>query len=555
MTTKYEKFETIIIGSGVAATALTHSLLCKNPNASILILEAGQKVKMQDAAIWQDYLVLGKLPYEKYYDLDYPDRDRPGENINAGKTTVPLKGSRVITYGGSTIHWGGWSFRLKPEDFKLHTNTGHKNTIDWPFDYDELEPYYCQAEHFIGVSGDSDDKTVRRRQKYPFPAFPYTLEDQPVADAMRNLGITYSHLPIARRGITDAVSRQAPCQTTGTCKYCPFGARFSANNFLDDMLACGDFPNLEIRINSVVTKVVMTSGDLAKGVEYLGKLDNKQEVHSVEAERIVIAAGTIESTNLLLRSDDMYWPNGIGNGTNNNDQLVGRNFVSHPYFIFLGRREKNERQEQSEMNFPTLCSRHFDSEEEQDEGKFILVNPPSSPKINLLSKMQAGDSYDEIKKYVQGENWIELHGMLEIFSDHDNSITNFDKINKMGMQQTLVDFSESPNFQSRLAYIDKHVSYIFHEMKAFMIGKASISWRADHAACTLRMSKDEKFGVTDENMRVHGVDNLYVCSNASFPSLGAVNPTLTLTALALRLGDHLSGTKPSSLSCEMQNVG
>lgn len=539
MTTKPEKFETIIIGSGVAATALTHRLLCKNPNASILILEAGQKVKMQDAAIWQDYIISGKLPYETYYDLDYPDRDRAGENINAGKTTVPLKGSRVITYGGSTIHWGGWSFRLKPEDFKLHTNTKQEYSIDWPFDYDELEPYYCQAEHYIGVSGDSEDPTVRRTQKYPFPAFPYTWEDKPVAEAMRASGITYSHLPIARRGITDTVSRHAPCQTTGTCKYCPFGARFSANNFLDDMLAWGDFPNLQIRLNSVVEKVAMISRNVAKGVAYF---DNKtRQTCDVEAECIVIAAGTIESTKLLLRSKhDEFWREGIGN----DNDLVGRNFVTHPYFIFLGQRPKNSQLEQSEMNFPTLCSRHFDSENEQAKGKFIFVNPPSSPKINLLSKMQAGHSHTEIKEYVKGENWIELHGMVEIFSEYQNRITNFDKINKMGMQQTLVDFSQSPKFEQRMEYIQKHVEHIFKAMDASLIGKPSISWRADHAGCTLRMSDNKNLGVTDPDMRVHGVDNLYVCSNASFPSIGAVNPTLTLTALALRLGDHLSPTKP-----------
>lgn len=531
--TTTEKFDTIIIGSGVAASALTHRLLSKNPKASILILEAGQKVKMQDAGIWQDYIISGKLPYEQYYDLDYPERDIPGENVNAGKTTVPLKGSRVITYGGSTIHWGGWSFRLKPEDFRLYSNTGH--SIDWPFDYDELEPYYSQAEHYIGVSGDSQDETVRRSQEYPFPAFPYTWEDKPVAEAMAAEGITYSHLPIARRGVTDTALEKSPCQTTGTCKYCPFGARFSANNFLDDMLASGDFPNLEIRLNSVVEKVVMTSRDVAKGVAYFN-IKNRQTGY-VEAEHLVIAAGAIESTKLLLRSKyDQFWRNGIGNDYD----LVGRNLVTHPYFIFTGKRTENLQLEQSEMNFPTLCSRHFDTEREQAKGKFILVNPPSSPNINLLSKMQAGFSSQQINDYIRGENWIELHGIVEIFSQHSNRISNFDKINRMGMRETVVDFSESPEFEERMKTIQDEVEKIFKAMGVTPVGKPSISRRADHAASTLRMSEQEEYGVTDSNMCVHGVNNLYVCSNASLPTIGAVNPTLTLTAMALRLGDYLS---------------
>lgn len=526
------KVETLIVGSGVAAAALAQRLLAQNPNAAILMLEAGRKVKMQDAAIWQDYVVSGKLPYTSYYDQPYPEKDKDGENLNAGKTTVPLDGSRVITYGGSTIHWGGWSFRLKPEDFALRSHAGH--SLDWPFGYDELEPYYGQAEHYIGVSGDSHDPTVPRSCAYPFPAFPYTLEDQPAAEAMASLGMAYSHLPIARHGITDTVSRHAPCQTTGTCKYCPFGARFSANNFLDDMLNWGNFPGLQIRLNSVVQQISMASRHTATGVVYLDK--ETGELVSVEADRIIVAAGTLESTKLLQRSKSAFWQNGIGN----DHDLVGRNLVTHPYFIFTGSRPDNPLHLQPEMNFPTLCSRHFDSAAEQAKGKFILVNPPSSPKVNLLSKMQAGVSRAELDRYVSGPSQIELHGMVEIFSEPSNRITNLDKINHMGMQETMVDFSQAAGFDPRMQEIQGHVQRIFEAMNATLAGKPTISWRADHAGCTLRMSDDETEGVTDRHMRVHGVGNLYVCSNAAFPSIGAVNPTLTLTALALRLGDYLN---------------
>jgi len=76
-------------------------------------------------------------------------------------------------------------------------------------------------------------------------------------------------------------------------------------------------------------------------------------------------------------------------------------------------------------------------------------------------------------------------------------------------------------------------------MDAKIQGKPVISWRADHAACTCRMSEDPKKGVTDKNMKIHGVDNIFVCSNAAFTSTGAINPTLTLTALSLRLADHI----------------
>lgn len=524
------KVETLIIGSGIAAAAVSQRLLAYNSDASILILEAGTSVKMKDSAIWQNYILSGKLPYTQYYDLPFPDRDQVGENVSIGKTKMPLEGSRIFAYGGSTMHWGGWSFRLKPEDFLLHTNTGFG--IDWPFQYEVLEPYYGQAEHYIGVSGDSQDISVPRSGGYPFNPFPYTYEDKPIAMAMESLGIAYSHLPIARQGLGDTVSHHAPCQTTGTCKYCPFGARYSANNFLDEMQEWKNYPNLEIRLNSIVQSIV-SNGNVVSGALY--KNEKGEEVF-IEAERVIVAAGTVESAKLLLRSASPYWPDGIGNRYG----LVGKNIVNHPFFIFSAELESNPKALQPEVNFPTLCSRHFDSPEEQKRGKFILINPAGSPSINLLRKMQSGSSREEIDSYVKGPAQVQIHGMVEIFSEMNNGISNTEKINRLGMRETLMNFSKSDGFDERIVEIGSHVNRVFEAMGTKPLGNPIVDWRADHATCTLRMSNDDSQGVTDENMKVHGTTNLYICSNAAFSSLGAVNPTLTLAALALRLGDYLS---------------
>lgn len=523
--------DTLIIGSGVAAAAIAQRLLNKDPQASILVLEAGGSVKMQDYSIWANYLVSGRLPYEKYYDLPYPDRDHPGENLSIGGTEIPLTGARALTYGGSTIHWGGWSFRLKPEDFYLNTNTGE--SIDWPFDYQTLQPYYCAAEHYIGVSGDSQDPTVPRTEGYPFPAFPYTLEDQPMAQAMDAQGVSYSHLPIARHGITDTASRHAPCQTTGTCKYCPFGARYAATNFLNDMKQWEDYSNFHIRTNVVVEQIAMDDKRRAKGVVVLDKTTQRHE--AIEAKRIIVAAGTIESAKLLLRSVSQDWERGLGNQYD----LVGRNFITHPYFIFTGNLPQNPQKLQPEMNFPTLCSRHFDSAAEQAKGKFIFVNPPSSPGVNLAQQMQNGVNRAQMDQYVSGPTQIQLHGMLEVFSRDYNRVMNLDKVNHLGMQETVVDYTKDATFDQRMLEIQAHVQQLFGHIGATIVGKPSVSWRADHAACVTRMSKDERQGVVTPDLQIHGVDNVYVCSNAVFPSTGAINPTLTLTALAIRLGDHL----------------
>lgn len=537
------KTDVLIIGSGVAAAALADRLLQADPNRDILILEAGTQVKMQDPALWDDFMVNGgaysKLPYYKYNDLNYPERDAPGENLNIGATVVPLAGARVMTYGGSTIHWGGWSFRLKAEDFKLKSNTGQG--ADWPIDYTELEPFYNQAECYIGVSGDSENQDPPRSAPYPFPAFPYTLEDQPAYSAMSALGMNTAHVPIARHGITNTTSRHAPCKTTGTCKYCPFGARYAAPNFLNDMTNWGNSPRFRVMDNCVVEAVVMSSKHRASGVTCLDKMTGEQL--TIAAETVIVAGGAIESPKLLLRSCSPYWPNGVGN----DHDLVGRYFITHPYFVFTGTIDSNPARLQSEMDFPTLCSRYFDSPQEQAKGKFILVNPPSSftPLVNgktlsIARMMQNGMLRQEIENAVKGPAQVQLHGMVEIPSVYQNRVMNLDIRNRIGLQETIVDYSQADDFNNRMLEIGAHVGKIFEEMGVKPSGPPSISWRADHSACTCRMADNEHEGVIDKDLKVFGVDNLYVCSNAAFPNTGAINPTLTLTALALRLGEHLA---------------
>jgi len=522
--------KTLIVGSGVAATALANDLLSKDAKASIHILEAGGRVKTKDFGLWEHFLITGQLPYDGYKDLQYPQNDLSGENMSVGGTDMPLAGARVMTYGGSTIHWGGWSFRLKQEDFLLFSHT--KDGADWPFDYAKLEPYYCKAEHFIGVSGDSTDAPLPRSRPLPFPAFPLTLQDKPLADALDALNIGYGGVPIARHGVTDTTSKQAPCQTTGTCKYCPFGARFAATNVLDDMRAWNDFPNLRVETEVIAESIVMDARGRARGV--MVRRGKDREI--IEADCIVIAAGTIESAKLLLRSQSPSWPNGLGNEY---DQ-VGRYLITHPYFVFKGDLKRNPLRLQKEMDFPTLCTRHFDSTSEQAKGKFLLVNPPDTGDPRILAMMKEGKTRAEIDAAIEGKQTLAVHGMVEVFGRYKNRLSIGPGLqNRIGLEQTIIDFTKDDGFEGRIAEIQAHVAPIFAAMGATLSGKPSVSWRADHAASTCRMGTDPTSSVLDSDLRVHGVENVYVCSNAAFPNLGAVNPTLTLTALAFKLGDHL----------------
>lgn len=117
-----------------------------------------------------------------------------------------------------------------------------------------------------------------------------------------------------------------------------------------------------------------------------------------------------------------------------------------------------------------------------------------------------------------------------------------ERTNQFGMPLTEIHFDRDKqvmlNMGRRLALLNE----IFSHMSDYTQTESKI-WGAVgyHASGTCRMGATPEDGVVDSDLRVHDVDNLYVCSTAVFPSVGAVNPTLTLVALAFRLADHLNG--------------
>ena len=181
-----------------------------------------------------------------------------------------------------------------------------------------------------------------------------------------------------------------------------------------------------------------------------------------------------------MRSTSPDWENGIGNATN----LVGANIVTHPYFVIPATLETNPQKLQQETGFPTLCSRHFDSLEQQQEGKFLLVNPVSSPQKNITKLMQAGVSREMIDEAMIGSTPFELHGMIEIFSYPENKVLNYHVKNRFGLNETIVDFSYDFGIKIRLGKIYSHVKEIFEKMNAKMVNPdlnvTHLSWRADY---------------------------------------------------------------------------
>jgi choline dehydrogenase-like flavoprotein len=526
----------IIVGSGVAGSTVATKLLEAHPETPILMLEAGPQVPMKDRRYWWDYVLYGRKAYD-------PCEDRDSDNPSVGGTPWHSNGSRTMMYGGSTVHWGGWSMRFKPEDFYLKTNTGQGG--DWPYDYDTLEPYYCRADEYLSVCGDDNDSADRgvpanatnkndpwRSKPYPLPPYPWTESDGEMIQAFRELGIKPGRMPIAR---------YRKCMATGTCKYCPFGARFSGSFILDDLLSDPKYTNLKFIGMAPVTRLVAESKRRIHAVEYIDPVTGGTVTAS--GDRIILCSGAYEAPKLLMLSGSPYWEKGIGN----DHDLVGRYAVSHPFLSVSGTKPKNEERWIQEFDFPTLMSRTYDTEQYQQNGKIFLMKFAGLPNVDIAKHMIAGKSRAQIDDIVTGPRQVQLSAFMEETGQYGNRFSLGEGTTRFGLPRTKIDFTLPPDFRERANKNLDLMETVIRQM-GYTVDKDTDRKIGDHdghhTSSTCRMGKDPTEGVVDADLKVFGTDNLYVCSNAAHPTCAAVNPTLTLVAVTLKLTDHLLSQQP-----------
>ncbi len=522
---------TLIVGSGVAASTIAQRLLATRGHP-VTMLEAGPRIAMRSRRAWLDHVTTGQDPYRQGKDVNH-DVDNEGE----GELRLP--GSRLWARGGSTLHWGGWCPRLLPEDFALRSSTGHG--VDWPISYDDLEPYYCYAEAHLDVAGDSDDAVPPRSRPYPQPRVEHTMVDRVAMAALDQLGYAYGHMPIARR--LRSLGRPT-CVTTGTCHYCPVGAKFSGDQVLDELES---HPAFTLLTGAAVIRLRMRTRARAAGVEYLDTRTGRRQ--QLDAERIIVCAGAVETPKLLLASTTTDWPHGIGNDHGH----VGLHLNTHMRLRAFGWAPHNPRRLAQELDFPTLCSRHFDCPREQARGKLLITI--KGPPVDLGRRMAAGVAPHLVDAATTGQSGFLVQGLLEAVPAADgNRVSLAPGTSRFSTPRTRLHFGWSRRSREaaerhvgHLEQVLRHAGYQPNERRLGdrTAGRYAYAARGDHAISTCRMSHSPDAGVVDSSLRVHGTDNIFVCSNAVFPSGGAANPTLTLTALALRLADHLAPDESS----------
>jgi choline dehydrogenase-like flavoprotein len=190
-------------------------------------------------------------------------------------------------------------------------------------------------------------------------------------------------------------------------------------------------------------------------------------------------------------------------------------------------------------------SRSWDTPERQAEGKMFVFNNRGLPKIEFEKYMIDGKSRDDIDDIIRGQSQAGLSAFIEEFGNFNNQLTLARGTGRYDLPKMQIRFSR-PDSLKFMETVEDAQDALFECLRhlGYRREKTRIEDpRGDHASGACRMGIGPDSSVTDKNLAVHGIDNLFVCSNAVLPNAAAVNPTLTLAALALRLGSHLGEGK------------
>jgi choline dehydrogenase-like flavoprotein len=487
-----------IVGCGAAGSVLAKEL--SEGGLSVVVLEAGEWLDSQTDFVNDELSMLGPLDWDELRIVDGDDPISTGR-VNTGRAV-----------GGSTVHFTAVAVRLRPSDFRVASTDGVG--VDWPIDYEELAPYYAEVERTLPVSGP-------RRSAYPSGApyphgeLPWSSKDVLVGGGMAKLGLNVEMTPHAIA--TTNVDGRSACMYYGFCvDGCKSDAKGGAHvTYVPKAVAAG----AEIRPGCFAIRVE-TEGSKATGVAYLEDGVEKFQ----PADRVFVSCYSIETPRLLLNSENL---------ANSSDQ-VGRNFMTHSGAIVYGR---FDRPVDAFVTPPVgvMTMDPYESDRSRDFVRGFWMNTYSQFPITFAQSLVGSnpdlwgqDLLDVLHEYA---NWGLLATLGEVLPNPENRVTLADEVDGNGIPVARITFSFGENDR---AIVDAAKALATEALEAAGATRTLASEGTPHILGTCRMGTDPATSVVGPDCRTHDVPNLWICDGSVFPTGGAVNPSLTIEALATR---------------------
>jgi choline dehydrogenase-like flavoprotein len=501
-----QHWDVIIIGTGVGGATIGRSLALEG--LSVLFLEKGGRIDPSDegnaSVTPESRLAHGWWPYPVSHRQPNGDHKRFYAAVGCA-------------LGGTSIHYAAALERMSASDFDgLHTPS--TSTSPWPVSFEEFVPYYEAAEKLYGISDESSDIAERRMSEW----------DRALMEQMRQNGLRPDPLHVAMR-------------YDEQCKEC-IGRVCPRDCKSDARVACLEEALRQPQCHILEHCDVQTLEADKESVRVVKALHLGRELE-LRARIVVLSAGAMHTPQILLRSHNEFWPQGLANSS---DQ-VGRNLMFHTNDIFAlwapRRLARQARQRKS------ISVRDF----------YVHMGQ----RLGYVQSMGLDAGRGEIAGYIKDH--LRRHGvrnelLLSLLAKAPSHIGAL-LFGSAGIFAAMTE--DDPNPDNRIILDPNEpdgasFSYVLtndlcrraDELRS-AFSKSVRPWRMlristkldmnyGHPCGTCRFGDERASSVLDRDCRTHDLENLYVVDASFMPRSGAINPSLTIAANALRVAPQIA---------------
>jgi len=512
-----DHYDVVIVGTGAGGGTLASVLA--QAGRRILLLERGDFLT-RELPNWDPEQVFVDGRYispDTWYDAD-------------GR---PFQPQVHYFVGGATKMYGAALYRLRPADFGEIQHADGPSPA-WPLGYDEFEPWYTKAEWLYQVHGahGQDPTEGHWSRQYPWPAVSHEPRIQQIADTLAGAGYHPFHAPCGV--LLDEADRPfSACIRCDTCDGFPCLVHAKSDAEVIAVRPVLDRPNVTLLVNAEVQRLETdASGATVTGVV----VSRGGSAETYSGDIVVVSAGAANSARILLRSASDRHPAGLANGS---DQ-VGRNYMFHNSNAVIALdKEPNDTVFQKTLG---LNDFYFAGDGRPwPLGNIQMIGKSNAAAMRgeepALTKLAPNFSLEDVAKHAV-DFWL----TTEDIPRPDNRVT-VDGDGQIHLACRPSNAAEASALYGELRKIMNHIGIAAHHVldKNFYLHMGIPIAGVAHQAGTCRFGADPASSVLDPNCKAHELDNLYVVDSSFMPSIGAVNPALTVMANAIRVGEHLAG--------------
>jgi len=534
MRRRVEEADVVVIGGGITAAMVAEKLTDERV-ADVIVVEAGgHSTPLEERA--------GRR--QRY--MDYGENPWTGDHIEDQSAERIMSRSMVV--GGQALHWGGTTPRFTPEDFRHRSLFGVH--VDWPVDYETLDPYYQEAEERIGVAGEpGPDPLDPRGAPFPMPAVPLTWTLERLQEWVTRAGIPTWINPVAKN--TRPWRGRNVCARCDTCNICPTGAKYTPEFTLAQLVQAG---RIRLHPRTLVRRLELEEGSGRIRAAVARSYDDPDTDVVYRARTFVLAAGYTWSPHLLLLSAQGRFPDGLANSSG----LVGRYMAGHrsvSAFVELPMRLLPG------MNFGhSLISKYFQ--------RPTVAGGPGLPKGFMRHDFRVWESTtargprlrDDDGRLLLGDDlmadWRErtatgttrLRCYYDVIPDRESRVAmDASKTNRFGDPLPRLEWRDAPVSRELRPATEESIRGVFQRLARVGGGRVlrtSVDEVQDHPGGGCRMGDDPGDSVVDAWGRTHDHENLFVVGAPTMVSGGCSNGTLTFAALSLRSAEEVGREFP-----------